>query len=159
MTAAAPAGAHIQRMQTNLLDKLRTIGNRVTTAWPDIAVELAALERAKDLTLRDLAVLFLLAPGEHVGRAAVEALVGEGAADIVIGSLDGHGLVVEAPDGIRLTERGRDFIAQLVEMRAQAAARVLGTLPDATRDAILDGLDAASQALPRSEALERLEPA
>ena len=41
----------------------------------------------------------------------------------------------------------------------QAAARVLGTLPDATRDAILDGLDAASQALPRSEALERLEPA
>ena len=52
VTAAAPAGAHIQRMQTNLLDKLRTIGNRMTTAWPDLAVELAALERAKDLTLR-----------------------------------------------------------------------------------------------------------
>ncbi len=151
--AGSRARAHLLRMPNDLPTTLRDIGTRMMASWPDFAMDLARLPNAASLTVRDLATLMLLAPGEHVGRPAVEALVGADAADTVIGVLQGEGLVSEGPKGIGLTGAGRIFLDRLVEVRAQGAARVLQTLPQATQNQVVQAWEIVADAVTRAESL------
>lgn len=144
-------------MQTNLLDHLRKIETKMMNAWPDYAADLVALPHAADLTLRDFATLMLLAPGEHVGRPAVEAaLGGRDAADIAISSLAGHALVVEETGGLVLSSRGRELLDRLVDIRSVSAQRLLNTLPDPTQQQLVKVLEELADAAHRAEALEKV---
>jgi hypothetical protein len=144
-------------MQTNLLDRLRTIENKMKDAWPDYAADLVGLPHAADLTVRDLATLMVLAPGEQVARSAVEvALGGTEAADVAIGVLDGHGLIVSDPKGLCLSARGRALLDRLCEIRAVSTERLLLVLPKPEQDQLVQGFEDLANAVHRAEALEKV---
>ncbi len=144
-------------MQTNLLDRLRAIENKMMDAWPDYAAELVGLPHAADLTVRDLATLMVLAPGEHVARSAVEvALGGTEVADVAISALEGHGLVVSEPRGLCLSTGGRELLDRLCEIRAVSTERLLLVLPKSEQDQLVQGFEDLANAVHRAEALEKV---
>jgi hypothetical protein len=153
---AAPGGAQATGMHDEPYASLRRIGQRAIGVLPELAPRLANLPEAGALTLRDLAALFLLAPGEHVARPAIELLVGTDAADTVISNLAGHGLLVEERGGVVISERGRAFVDGLVDARARVVAHVLRTLPAPTQAQVLQSLQLLADAMPRADALVKV---
>lgn len=144
-------------MENDLLNRLRNMQTKMLNAWPDYAADVVSLPYASDLTLRDFAAVMLLAPGEHVGRPAVEAaLGGPDNADVAISSLAGHGLIVEEPGGLRLTDRGRELLSRVVEVRAGAIQRLLQVLPKPEQDQLLRVFEDLANAVDRAEALEKV---
>jgi hypothetical protein len=142
-------------MPNDLETTLRDVFTRMMTAMPEFAHDLLALPEASALTLRDLATLLLLAPGERVGRPAVEQLVGAANADAVIGVLAGHGLIKdpEAGGDLLLGERGREFLDRVIGMRVAIVSRLLNTLPQDERDQALKMFESFAKAMATNEAL------
>jgi hypothetical protein len=138
---------------TDPRNALRALGVRMTRAWAEAATDLAKLPHAADLSFRDFVTLLLLAPGEHVGRPAIENLFGADGADVIIGALCGRGLVAEEPNGVVLTTNGREFLQALVDLRAETTARLLSVLPEDQRQAFLQGMQGLADAVERADTL------
>lgn len=122
---------------TNLETELRTVTKRMREAWPVFAPDLVAVPELADLTMRDLAVLLALSPGELVARDAVRTLIGDNA-DVVVSALVGHGLVSEEHSGYRMTAKGQAVLDRMIEQRISTLQRVLGGLSENDQRVILD---------------------
>lgn len=132
---------------------LQRLASSFKRFWPDVAADLTRLPEARDLTLRDLAVLMLHGAGDRVSRTAVEAIVGAADADAVIGTLAGRGWIADETNDVILTARGRELLDRLVATRLATATRLLGELPEDVRALQLKAWEALAQALEREEAL------
>jgi hypothetical protein len=141
-------------MEQDFDKRLRDLTSRMVRYFPNFAGDIVGIPESSFLTLRDLGVLMLCAPGERVARSAVESLVGAGDADAVIGALTGHGLLKEEDrDNVILTTNGQSFIQRMLDARVQSIGRMFQALPDDARNQFLQSWNTFADAMERSEAL------